>query len=426
MIVETSLAKLLAAGGGLISSVVLIAGLSGGAKYAAASTDAAALSRAVCSYGSHEGSGTERPLAFGLTTEQLANAQTIVDEATSRGLPRRAVEIALATALQESHLDNSAVGDHGKAFGMFQQHPDSGWGTRSQVTTPGYAARAFYERLVKVRGWEAMPLTKAAAIVQRPKEDLRREYAKHKPLAQKLAAALSKPATAKAPATGFRNVGLSPAQQEEARISIKAAAGLGIPRQAVVADVISVLANQMPGVDPAEIKRRAEHAVITIAGQLCADLSVALNGISGDVLAGTSRGAIAVQAALRMRGIPYSWGGGGPSGPSYGIGRGARTSGFDCSGLTEYAWAKAGARIGGDTSAQWNAGAHIPRKAIQPGDLIFFAYNPSNPATIHHVGIAIDSTRMVHAPFTGSTVRVQTWAGIPEREGAFIGVVRPP
>ncbi|TDD43101.1 hypothetical protein E1286_29490 [Nonomuraea terrae] len=89
------------------------------------------------------------------------------------------------------------------------------------------------------------------------------------------------------------------------------------------------------------------------------------------------------------------------------------------------AWAKAGARIGGHTSTQWNAGARIRRSEIRPGDLIFFAHDPTRPATIHHVGIAVDATRMVHAPSTGSTVRISTWAGAPYRERRFIGAVRP-
>ncbi|RBQ12139.1 hypothetical protein DP939_44535 [Spongiactinospora rosea] len=174
------------------------------------------------------------------------------------------------------------------------------------------------------------------------------------------------------------------------------------------------------------------HYVITSAGAVCGeprqprapskdictspDLAIAANA---------ERGVFAAHAALRMRGVPYSWGGGGPDGPGLGIGRGARTRGFDCSGLTEYAWATAGARIGGDTSAQWNAGDHIPKAQIRPGDLIFFATDPADPATIHHVGLAIDATHMVHAPHTGSTVRIETWAGIPYWERGFIGAVRP-
>lgn len=142
-------------------------------------------------------------------------------------------------------------------------------------------------------------------------------------------------------------------------------------------------------------------------------------------LAEPGHGLIAVQAALLMRGVPYSWGGGNANGPSFGIEQGAHIRGFDCSGLAEYAWARAGARIGGHTSTQWNAGVRVPRSQIRPGDLIFFATNPARPATIHHVGIAVDATRMVHAPSTGSTVRIDTWAGVPYREHEFIGVIRP-
>ncbi|GAA3714346.1 hypothetical protein GCM10022224_094990 [Nonomuraea antimicrobica] len=120
--------------------------------------------------------------------------------------------------------------------------------------------------------------------------------------------------------------------------------------------------------------------------------------IPAEGLAGPERGLIAAQAALLMRGTPYSWGGGGPNGPSFGIQHGTHIHGFDCSGLAEYAWAKAGARIGGHTATRWNAGTHIPRSQIRPGDLIFFARDPTRPATIHHVGIAVDATHMCTPP----------------------------
>ncbi|MEO3874180.1 NlpC/P60 family protein [Nonomuraea sp. B12E4] len=186
------------------------------------------------------------------------------------------------------------------------------------------------------------------------------------------------------------------------------------------------------------------HVTVTTADAMCDDASPSLPqagrpepvsaglcehfpdmAVPPDMLAGAERGLIAIQAALRMRGTPYSWGGGNASGPTFGIEHGVHIHGFDCSGLAEYAWANAGARIGGHTSTQWNAGTRIPRDQIRPGDLIFFARDPANPATIHHVGIAIDTKRMVHAPSTGSTVRIDTWAGDPYREREFIGAVRP-
>jgi cell wall-associated NlpC family hydrolase len=241
------------------------------------------------------------------------------------------------------------------------------------------------------------------------------------------------PSTAVLDATGSRRtprlsrlqiLKLSAAEEAELRAVIETAARLGIPRTDAINDAASVLAARMAGDDPAAIRSRAEQAVTAISGELCTELAAA-EGTPPNGVAGAGREAVAVRAALAMRGVPYSWGGGGPNGPSYGIGHGAGTKGFDCSGLAEYAWARAGVRVGGDTSAQWNAGTRVPRSQIRPGDLIFFAYNPKNPATIHHVGIALDATRMVHAPSTGSTVRIETWAGSPSREQGFIGIIRP-
>ncbi|MFD0692383.1 C40 family peptidase [Actinomadura fibrosa] len=139
----------------------------------------------------------------------------------------------------------------------------------------------------------------------------------------------------------------------------------------------------------------------------------------------SGRGAIAVRAALRWLGTPYAWGGGGPSGPSYGFAQGAGIKGFDCSGLTQYAWAKAGATLPRVAADQYNAGPHIARTALQPGDLLFFATQSSRPATIHHVGIYLGHGRMIHAPQTGDVVRISQFAGNPYREHQYAGATRP-
>ncbi|MFD0535276.1 C40 family peptidase [Actinomadura luteofluorescens] len=74
---------------------------------------------------------------------------------------------------------------------------------------------------------------------------------------------------------------------------------------------------------------------------------------------------------------------------------------------------------------QYNAGTHIPRFQLQPGDLLFFAINPRNPATIHHVGIYHGRGRMIHAPHTGDVVRISQFTGNPYRERQYIGAARP-
>ena len=102
--------------------------------------------------------------------DQLANAKVIVDTAKEMGLPPRAWTIAVATSLQESNLHNighlGAKNDH-DSLGLFQQRPSTGgWGTAEQIQDPHYAATKFLERLVKIPGWDQMPLTKAAQKVQ--------------------------------------------------------------------------------------------------------------------------------------------------------------------------------------------------------------------------------------------------------------------
>ena len=114
-----------------------------------------------------------------------------------------------------------------------------------------------------------------------------------------------------------------------------------------------------------------------------------------------------VRAALQMQGIPYSWGGGGPGGPSKGIAQGANTVGFDCSGLTEYAFAKFGVKIGSVTYDQFRAGKPVPTKAMRPGDLLFF--NPSSRGP-GHVGIFIGNGKLISAPQTGDVVKVSNLA----------------
>ncbi|WP_450165977.1 heavy metal transporter [Streptomyces akebiae] len=133
-------------------------------------------------------SGAGDGASYEFTPEQAANAATISAVGTARELPERAVTIALATALQESSLRNIAHGDR-DSLGLFQQRPSQGWGTEQQIQDPVYAAGEFYEHLVKVDGYEQLPLTVAAQRVQR--SGYPEAYAKHEPDATLLAAALT-------------------------------------------------------------------------------------------------------------------------------------------------------------------------------------------------------------------------------------------
>jgi hypothetical protein len=133
-------------------------------------------------------SGKDDGAAYDFTPEQAVNAATIAAVGTTRGMPERAVTIALATALQESGLRNMEHGDR-DSLGLFQQRPSQGWGTRQQIMDPTYAAGVFYEHLAKVRDYQRLPLTVAAQRVQR--SGYPEAYAKHEPDAVLLAAALT-------------------------------------------------------------------------------------------------------------------------------------------------------------------------------------------------------------------------------------------
>jgi hypothetical protein len=128
------------------------------------------------------------PAEVDIEPAQAANAAAIAAVGTARGMPERAVTIALATAMQESALHNLDHGDR-DSLGLFQQRPSQGWGTAQQIMDPAYAAGAFYERLAKVHGYATMPLTEAAQQVQH--SGYPQAYAKHEPDATLLAAALT-------------------------------------------------------------------------------------------------------------------------------------------------------------------------------------------------------------------------------------------
>jgi len=102
---------------------------------------------------------------YRVSPQQVENARTIAEVAAVEGMPNHAVTVALATALQESKLRNISHGDR-DSVGLFQQRPSQGWGTADQLTTPRFAAAAFYRALAEVEGWETMPVTDAAQEVQ--------------------------------------------------------------------------------------------------------------------------------------------------------------------------------------------------------------------------------------------------------------------
>jgi cell wall-associated NlpC family hydrolase len=117
--------------------------------------------------------------------------------------------------------------------------------------------------------------------------------------------------------------------------------------------------------------------------------------------------ALAIRAALAEVGVPYLWGG-------------ESRSGFDCSGLMQWSYARAGIMLPRVAQDQYDAGPLVPPGApLQPGDLVFFGGGPSE---VHHVGMYLGDGRMVDAPHTGAFVRVEPITGF---DPAYVGASRP-
>ncbi|MEU8676742.1 NlpC/P60 family protein [Streptomyces sp. NPDC048560] len=108
----------------------------------------------------------------------------------------------------------------------------------------------------------------------------------------------------------------------------------------------------------------------------------------GNEVPASARGAAALQAASTQQGKPYVSGGTGPSS-------------YDCSGLTQWAYAQAGVQISRTTYTQINDGARIGRSALKPGDLVFF----NNTS---HVGLYAGNNQILHAPKPGAVVRYES------------------
>jgi cell wall-associated NlpC family hydrolase len=116
---------------------------------------------------------------------------------------------------------------------------------------------------------------------------------------------------------------------------------------------------------------------------------------------------LVVRTAMALRGTPYRNGG-------------ADTRGFDCSGFTQYVFARGGFVLPRDTSAQFLVGSSVLAGEQRPGDLIFFATTGGGPS---HVGIAVDGDRFVHAPSSRGAVRVESLS-LPYWSRRLIGIRR--
>lgn len=138
----------------------------------------------------------------GLSPVQMDNAKAIVRTGRDMGMPRRALIIGVATAMQESNLLNRAsevvpeskryphqgTGWDHDSVGLFQQRTSSGWGPVAKLMDPAYASQRFFSALEQVPGWERMRLTDAAQAVQ--VSAFPEHYAKHESAATEVVDAI--------------------------------------------------------------------------------------------------------------------------------------------------------------------------------------------------------------------------------------------
>ena len=158
-------------------------------------------------------------------------------------------------------------------------------------------------------------------------------------------------------------------------------------------------------------------AASSVGGQTAAnEVTQAIQAVATTVtiaeVGSTTQGLEAVHEAETQIGVPYVWGGESPG------------KGFDCSGLVQWAWARAGITIPRTTETQWPDMVHVPLTELQPGDLLFY-YNLDGDHAVDHVVMYVGSgpwgvNTIIAAAYTGTNISLA-----PLFTAGLIGAARP-
>jgi cell wall-associated NlpC family hydrolase len=190
-------------------------------------------------------------------------------------------------------------------------------------------------------------------------------------------------------------------------------AALQAQAQVAQARIIGLLAERQDQLDAANSTVR-QLVVAEQERQAAAAAAAAARTLGTDPFAPTTLPAgtpaaivTAITAARTALGDPYQWGATGPST-------------YDCSGLTQWAYAQAGITLPRTSREQWFSGPHPALDALLPGDLLFRALDPNDAGTIHHVAIYLGGGYMIEAPHTGAVVHV-----VPVYLDGYFGATRP-
>jgi peptidoglycan DL-endopeptidase CwlO len=182
----------------------------------------------------------------------------------------------------------------------------------------------------------------------------------------------------------------------EVSVAQRAAEQARAEADAVAAQATAALAElerQRAEVQTRQQQYESEYASLSVTEQAAVRTSVAGPSLAAPdtdaVVAAAPSGDVGavLEAALEQVGTPYEWGGSGPGG-------------FDCSGLTSFAYRAAGVSLPHSSRAQSRMGVAVSRGELMPGDLVFFG----DP--VYHVGIYVGNGKMVHARTFGVPVAV--------------------
>jgi cell wall-associated NlpC family hydrolase len=303
---------------------------------------------------------------------QLATAQTAANSANQ--------------ALSAAHARVAALDKRVSAFAVAAYRGDS---SNSMVTlVEGTSAGSFVSRLSSL---QAVSASQAQTLTQV------RAARRSEEAAQVIAsAALTKQKSATASMLADRNQVLAAVGKEKTILS-----GLEAREAAVIKAAKARAARA--AAERAAAALRAEQAATTRAAAVFSSA----NPPSPPHVSGSGGAATAVAWAYQEIGRPYVWAAAGPSS-------------FDCSGLTQYVWAKAGVYLDHYTGAQYHEGVHVSRSQLEPGDLVFFVGSDGSYSAPGHVGIYIGGGEMIDAPYTGVNVREDS-----AFRSDYVGAVRP-
>ena len=158
---------------------------------------------------------------------------------------------------------------------------------------------------------------------------------------------------------------------------------------------------------------QATQVTMDLGRKFLATLGFGPASAPAGVAPGRVRGPAAIEYVIRrgasQMGVPYSWGGGKPSGPSTGIDSGANTVGFDCSGFTQFSYAGVGVLIPKYSGDQYNTGRKVPVSQAKRGDLLFWG-----PGGTQHVAMYLGGGQMLESASSAGKVTVS-----PVRRGGL-------